>query len=184
MPQFVFFNFFMNQNEENPDSSIISQMNIYFTLLRKQTGKCSVPSKIDDEIHKIIHFSIQSSNPITFLQNNGLILFDKCCAINLSLLSKKIISCRSRISQCFRRESWISTFENEKIYKKYLHDILPFNEFKYPAKSTILKSIIQYPQVIRMKQDPIPQVEKKIEDNQFELTLQKDIFSWTVFDDL
>ncbi|KAK8835364.1 hypothetical protein M9Y10_033661 [Tritrichomonas musculus] len=180
----------MIQNDESsPDSEIINQMNIHFSLLRKQTGKCSVPSKISDEIHSIILFSLQSPNIISFLEKSGLIFFDKCCGINLSILSKKIFSCKSRISECFRRERWGSSFANEKTYKQLMHDFLPLNQTRfwslreYPQESKILKLIAQYPQIVRTKIEPV-QVEKKIEDSPFELTLQKDIFSWTLFDDL
>lgn len=180
----------MQQNaEDSTDSTIMDQMNIYFSFLRKQTGKCPVPSKIDDEIHQIIFLSTQSANPISFLQKIGLVLFDKCCGVNLNLLSKKIFSCKSRISECFRREGWASSFTDDKIYKKYLHEIfLNDSRFwslrEYPPGSTVLQSIAKYPQVVKIKQEPVVQVERKIEECQFELTLQKDIFSWTFFDDL
>ncbi|OHT06045.1 hypothetical protein TRFO_05686 [Tritrichomonas foetus] len=186
----------MNQNKTDDskhisDDSILSQMQTYFTLLRKDTGKCAVPSKIEDELLCIIKYSLRSSNPLVFLQETGLIFFDKCCGVNISLLSKNIFSCRSRISSSFRREKWSSTFSDDHFYKQQIQKIISSGESRnwslreYPPNSKIMKCVTQFHQIIPQKSGPVIQIEKKIEESKeaFELTLQKDIFSWTFFDE-
>lgn len=180
----------MKPNEESvSDSRISDHLNTYFTLLRKNVGRCSVPSKIEDEILYILRFSLRSSNPVLFLRNNGIILFDKCSAFNISLFSKLVHSCKSRLSACFQREGWSNNMKDDQMYKRYLDRILSPNQSRlwsfreYPSSSQIVTFIKSTPQLVQtLPNDPPP--EKKIEESPLELTLQTNIFSWTLFDDI
>jgi hypothetical protein len=132
----------------------------------------------------ILNTAVSAEDPVKFLCDFGVMIFHNCCAFNLSVLTKNISSSRSRIVSALRREGW-------RACGKDIHQVKPrmkyvnANELKYwsireyPADSGLAAFVRDHPH-LWAAEDIVYTAMRDV----VELTLQKDIFSWTsCFDD-
>ena len=165
----------------------IRSLRVYFSLHRSEVGHRAVPSEFSDEIMAVIKAGVVTGEPKAFLRRFGILLFEKCCAFNMGVLSESISSSRSRLLKAFRRERWNTYNGDIHGMKAALKEVVGDAEVRnwslreYPEGSVIVEYLAKNKSIVH-------EVEKRClpslaAHEPIELTLQKDIYVYTFFYD-
>jgi hypothetical protein len=150
-----------------------------------------MPSLLSGELLAIAKGALAADDPVEFLKEFGMVMFQECCALNLCVLAQGISSSRSRLLSALRREKWNlhpvdGVAIRGRLREMSLDDVKKWSFREYPPGSGFIDLLATYPCLspppppyVVIQQERFPEVRDVAE-----LTLQKDIFSWTsCFDD-
>lgn len=165
----------------------IRSLRVSFSLHRTQIGNSAVPSEFNDELMTVIKASLSYGDAKFFLRQFGILLFENCCAFNMNLLSESISSSRSRLLKALRREKWNPYTGDVPGVKNLLRSIVGDSEIRnwslreYPKDRKIEEYINK--NGILVYETEKRDLSSLVVHEPIELTLQKDIYSCTLFDD-
>lgn len=179
-------------SDRDDDSGAMTRLHLHFRLIRNQFPNSPLPSQLHQEILSVTRFAVRSKDPVAFLLKFGLILFPYCCAFNLSVLCDKISTSKTRVRNSFQREHWTEPppgFNIRARLRDMKLDPRNWTGRGYPSDTELERFVLEHPVVMAVQpvseMSPKPAMDKmSLFRESVELTLQKDIFSWTFWDDM
>lgn len=162
-------------------TDILKSLQDFFKTNKEQSARLTNSAPLSTDVFNIIRFSIESSDAKQFLLKCGLILFKNCIAVNAKILITILCCSKSSINTKFNKEKWelIQTVpsnihkEIEKLTSS--RETKSWTLRKYP-ESNLLNSYIN-----SNSTKIVTNVESLLKPEPFptNLSLQKDVFSWT-----
>lgn len=168
------------------DRSIIE----FFKIKRNKNSSLDSNSSLSDDIFNIIRFSLQSNSPKEFLLKYGIIIFSNVIALCTKRIVDVLICSKTSFNKKLKTEKWnlISTVpQNVRNKIENLtssRDIKSWQIRSYPESQILARFINDNSQKLVHIIEPIQKQLNQLIDPMpmlsfSNLSLQKDVYSWT-----
>lgn len=145
-----------------------------FAMIKHNLGGSLWSVKVEESLMLVAKAALRFENPVKFGTSCGVIFSLDCLALELSILTKLIGCSRSTVGKSLRKEDWVALSPMPQGIKHRIKQIVGDAEVKrwsvrsYPPNSHLASFVAE---------------NDRLCGNTVELTLQKDIYSWTCFNE-